>query len=269
MTSFSPSHLDVIERRFLALTAGSRPLALDCAALGCGLPQRDMPLDEVRVLLLRRRTSWVSKDAVWQELVRRARAVPEPWTTVAAGMMMPGPKHIAGKLGSRFLGDRDDLDSEILEGFLQALDIADERAPRISRSSTGPRSAAAMRRATTRGDRRCPAPSSSTPLTFYVTIRLVPAGLPAGVEPGRVEFAGFTNGPDPLVRQLAVSPAPRPGRQPATAQARRGDRDAHRAAAGPCDAAGDGAVHGKLDGSRPLQSKPVVPGKTCNGQVRL
>jgi hypothetical protein len=131
MTSFSPSHLDVIERRFLAMTAGSHPLTLDCVALGCGLPPQEMPLDEVRVLLLKRRTSWVTKDAVWQELVRRAHTVPEPWTTVAAGMMMPGLKHIAGKLGNRFLGDRDDLDSEILEGFLQALDVADDGAPKI------------------------------------------------------------------------------------------------------------------------------------------
>ncbi|MCT2581624.1 helix-turn-helix domain-containing protein [Actinophytocola gossypii] len=39
----------------------------------------------------------------------------------------------------------------------------------------------------------------------YVTIRLDPAGLPAEVEPERVEFTGFTNGPDPLVRQLALA----------------------------------------------------------------
>lgn len=90
-----------------------------------------MPLDEVRVLLLKRRTSWVTKDVVWQELVKRAHATPEPWITVTAGMMIPGLKHIGGKLGGRYPGDRNDLDSEILEGFLQALDIADESAPKI------------------------------------------------------------------------------------------------------------------------------------------
>jgi hypothetical protein len=131
MTSFSPSHLDVIERRFLAMTGGPSPLTLDCAVLGCGLPAEELPLDDVRVLLLKRRTSWVAKDAVWQELVRRAHASPEPWITVAAAMMMPGLKHIGGKLGSRYPGDRNDLDSEILEGFLQALDLADARAPRV------------------------------------------------------------------------------------------------------------------------------------------
>ncbi|MGW0517022.1 hypothetical protein [Crossiella sp. NPDC003009] len=68
---------------------------------------------------------------MWKELVRKAHATPEPWTTIAAAMMMPGLKHIAGKLGSRFCGDRNDLDSEILEGFLQALDVADVRSPKI------------------------------------------------------------------------------------------------------------------------------------------
>jgi hypothetical protein len=131
MTSFSPSHLDVIERRFLAMTAGPRPLTLDCTALGCGLPAEQMPLDEVRVLLLKRQTTWVTKDAVWQELGKRAHATPEPWTMVAAGMMMPGLKHIGSKLGARYLGDRNDLDSEILEGFLQALDIADVHASKL------------------------------------------------------------------------------------------------------------------------------------------
>jgi hypothetical protein len=67
MTTLSPSHLDVIERRFLAMTAGPQPLTLDCAALGCGLPDEELPLDQVRVLLLKRQTSWVTKDAVWQD----------------------------------------------------------------------------------------------------------------------------------------------------------------------------------------------------------
>lgn len=131
MPSSSPSHLDLIERRFLEMTAGPQPLTLDCAALGCGLPAEELPLDAVRVLVLKRGTSWVTKDAVWRELVQRAQSEPEPWSTVAAAMMMPGLKHIGAKLGSRFRGDRGDLDSEVLEGFLAALDIADPKAPKL------------------------------------------------------------------------------------------------------------------------------------------
>ncbi|MFD5244598.1 hypothetical protein ACFWIW_08645 [Amycolatopsis sp. NPDC058340] len=121
----------MIERQFLALADGPRALTLDCAALGCGLPAEAKPVDEVRVLLLKRQTSWVTKDAVWQDLVRRAHATPDPWIIVAAAMMMPGLKHIGGKLRARYPGDRNDLDSEILEGFLQALDLADDGAPKV------------------------------------------------------------------------------------------------------------------------------------------
>ncbi|MFE2756358.1 helix-turn-helix domain-containing protein [Actinosynnema sp. NPDC059335] len=38
----------------------------------------------------------------------------------------------------------------------------------------------------------------------YVTIRLDPHRLPGGINPGSLEFTGFTNSPDPLVRQLAL-----------------------------------------------------------------
>ncbi|WP_158077422.1 hypothetical protein [Amycolatopsis keratiniphila] len=123
--------MDVIERRFLALASGPRALTLDCAALGCGLPAEMKPIDEVRVLLLKRQTSWVTTNAVWRDLVKRAHATPEPWIVVAAAMMMPGLKHIGGKLRSRYPGDRNDLDSEILEGFLQALDLADDGAQKV------------------------------------------------------------------------------------------------------------------------------------------
>jgi AraC family transcriptional regulator len=37
-----------------------------------------------------------------------------------------------------------------------------------------------------------------------VTIRLDPRRLPDGLDPDKVEFTGFTNAPDPLVRQLAL-----------------------------------------------------------------
>ncbi|WP_125791689.1 hypothetical protein [Amycolatopsis sp. WAC 01376] len=129
--TYSPSDLDVIEQRFLALAAEPRALTLDCAAIGCGLPAEAKSVDEVRVLLLKRQTSWVTKNAVWQDLVRRAHATPEPWTIVATAMMMPGLKHIGGKLRARYPGDRNDLDSEILEGFLQALDVADDGVPKV------------------------------------------------------------------------------------------------------------------------------------------
>lgn len=125
------SCLDVVERRFAELTTFPNALALDGVRLGCGLPSRLEPLDEIRVLLLKRQTTWLTKDAVWKELVRRAHEEPEPWIMAAAGMMVPGLKHIAGKLNPRYPGDKADLDSEILEGFLQALDLAEDDQPKV------------------------------------------------------------------------------------------------------------------------------------------
>jgi hypothetical protein len=123
--------LDLIERQFVELTTPPNPLALDGAALGCGLPARTEPLDKFRVLLLKRQTTWVTKDAVWKELVKRAHNQPKPWTIAAAGMMIPGLKQIAGKLNARYPGEKSDLDSEILNGFLEALDLAEPGHPKV------------------------------------------------------------------------------------------------------------------------------------------
>jgi hypothetical protein len=126
-----PSNLDVVERHFTTLTGGPCPLALDGARLGCGLPPKQMPLDELRVMLLKRQTSWLTKNAAWQELVRLAHAQPDPWIMAAAGVIVPGLKHIGGKLGPCYPGDPSDLDSEILEGFFQALDLAEPTDPKL------------------------------------------------------------------------------------------------------------------------------------------
>jgi len=123
--------LDLIEKEFVDLTKPPDPLTLDGVALGCGLPARAEPLDELRVFLLKRQTTWLTKDTAWQELVRRAHQQPTPWIIAAAGMMMPGLKHIAGKLDNRYPGEKSDLDSEILNGFLDALDLAEPNQPRI------------------------------------------------------------------------------------------------------------------------------------------
>ncbi|WP_121009521.1 hypothetical protein [Saccharothrix australiensis] len=106
-------------------------MLLDCAALGCGLPAKALRPDELRALLLRRGTAWITKDAVWAELVERAQAIPDPWTTVAAGMMRPGLRHIVTALRGRFPVDHVDLESEVVAGFLQELDLAEARTPRI------------------------------------------------------------------------------------------------------------------------------------------
>src|SRR2546430_17263036 len=81
--------LDLIEKEFVDLTTPPDPLTLDGAVLGCGLPPRAQPLDELRVFLLKRQSTWLTKDAVWHELVRRAHEQPTPWIIAAAGKRNP------------------------------------------------------------------------------------------------------------------------------------------------------------------------------------
>ncbi|SDM82549.1 hypothetical protein [Allokutzneria albata] len=128
----SRSDLDVIEHRFLQLAAQPNALTLDGAVLGCGIPPQPQPLDLLRNLLLKPRTTWLTKEAVWRELVRRAHMEPEPWMTATAGMMCPGLKGIARKLSPRYPhNNKIDLHSEILVGFFEALDLAEPDQPRV------------------------------------------------------------------------------------------------------------------------------------------
>jgi hypothetical protein len=129
-----PTTLEVVEKRFNELTAHPNPLTMDGQAIGQGLPERAIPLDELRIILLKRQTPWHVKDAVWVELVRRAQELAEPWITATVGMAMPALKRIAGDTARSFRGDIADFDSEIVEGFLSALHRADPSAPGLYRS---------------------------------------------------------------------------------------------------------------------------------------
>ena len=126
-----PTTLEAIERQFTELAAPPAPLTLDGCAIGYGLPQRPIPLDELRILLLKRQTPWPVKNAVWAELVSRAQHQREPWITAALGMMMPALKKIAGDAARGFRGDISDFDSEIVEGVLYALNTVDAAASSV------------------------------------------------------------------------------------------------------------------------------------------
>ncbi|WP_319019212.1 hypothetical protein [Microbispora sitophila] len=93
-----------------------------------------MNLAELRMLLTSRHVSDETRDAVWRELVTRARVRKGAWTVAAVGMAMPTLRMIAAAL-TRDLpyGDPADVDSEILGGYLRALrrldlDTTDVRA---------------------------------------------------------------------------------------------------------------------------------------------
>jgi hypothetical protein len=71
------------------------------------------------------------RDAVWRELVVRARRDGPAWVVAAVGVAMPGLRRIAGLLTAGWRGDTDDLDSELIVGFVARLKTIDLDVPRI------------------------------------------------------------------------------------------------------------------------------------------
>jgi hypothetical protein len=128
---------DAAESAFRLLCAGPQPLALHATKVAAGLPDRLVPVDELRVLLLHPSTGARTRNQVWAELVRRARAGDPAWTVALAGIAMPGLRRAAGSLAAAWRGDPADLQSEVLTGFLAAvrsLDPGDlEAVPLASR----------------------------------------------------------------------------------------------------------------------------------------
>jgi hypothetical protein len=122
------SALDRIEQQFQAMTTTPHPLVIDGFAVGNGLSDRPVPLGEVRDLLPRTATHDL-KGAVWSVLVRRAQADSDTWGVAAAGMMMRGLRSITTRVSRGVEFRRDDLQSEILLGFYEALYGLDPDAP--------------------------------------------------------------------------------------------------------------------------------------------
>ncbi|MEJ3750584.1 sigma-70 family RNA polymerase sigma factor [Actinomycetes bacterium KLBMP 9797] len=124
------SALDRVEQQFLALTArATKPLTLDGFEIGHGLPDRPIPLDELRDRLLARTATNALKGAAWSALVRRAQIHADPWAVAAAGVMMRGLRGIVGRVSRGIYHHRHDLHSEVLLGFLEALRSIDPDAP--------------------------------------------------------------------------------------------------------------------------------------------
>jgi hypothetical protein len=88
------------------------------------LPDGRLLLMPLRDVLLRPATTPGTRDAVWRELISRARTC-ESWLVAAMGMAMPGLRRAVRQLTIDVRGDRDDLESAVAEGFVTALHKVD------------------------------------------------------------------------------------------------------------------------------------------------
>jgi DNA-directed RNA polymerase specialized sigma24 family protein len=117
------SPLDAADAAFAVLTCEPAPLTLERDRLGpdTGLPDGLTALPAVRDWLLAHPRAYIARDAVWRQLIRRARLDGPAWVIAAVGMAMPALRRYAGQLAAGYSGDAVDLDAEILTGFLSAL----------------------------------------------------------------------------------------------------------------------------------------------------
>jgi len=122
--------LDIARDTFTWLVTGPHPVSLN-GRLFPGLPNRYLPLDEVRDRLLARRCTQATRDAVWAHLVLRSRIEGATWTVAAVGVALPALTSVAATLSDRFAGDPADVHAEVLRGFLSALSDIDLRPPRV------------------------------------------------------------------------------------------------------------------------------------------
>ena len=132
-SSSEPSPLDAVGSAFTALVSGPRPLAVDGAAIGAGLPARLLGLDEVRVLLLHPATGYETRDLVWAHVVTEARAGDPAWVIGAVGLGLPGLRRMASRLAARMPRHQvPDLEAEMLTGYLSALKTMEFGTGRIA-----------------------------------------------------------------------------------------------------------------------------------------
>lgn len=122
--------LDIAQEAFGWLVTGPDPVSVDGRAFP-GLPDRRIPLDEVRDLLLARQCSQVTKDAVWTHLVVRSRVEGATWTVAAVGVALPALTSVAATLSACFTVGDADIHAEVLRGFLDAVATVDLERPRI------------------------------------------------------------------------------------------------------------------------------------------
>lgn len=130
VSSWPSTPLDAAEKAFIMLALAPTHVPFDARGFD-GLPDRILPLDELRRLLLAASTSSAVRDAVWRELVVRARRDGPAWRVAAVGMAMPGLRRQAGLLAAGWRGDTHDLDSELVVGFMERLATVDLDEPRI------------------------------------------------------------------------------------------------------------------------------------------
>lgn len=125
-----------LERAFASLVTGPGPLAIDGAGLP-GLPDRSVPLGELRARLLHPSTRYATRDAAVSLVVALAQRRGGAWSVGLAGMLLPGLRRAAVPLVRACPGKAADIEAEMLAGLLAALSEARAERARLAGWLTG------------------------------------------------------------------------------------------------------------------------------------
>jgi hypothetical protein len=128
--SYERLPLDAARNEFAVRVTGPKPLAVSGRRFP-GLPNRLVPLDELRDRLLDENCPTGTRDAVWAYLIRRSRRDGATWMVACVGMALPGLARTASWLAARYRGDRADIHAAVLSGFIEALAAVDLRDPGV------------------------------------------------------------------------------------------------------------------------------------------
>jgi len=124
--------LDTLEKVFRSLCRGPAARLVLPGRMFAPGRRRPVRLVEARELLLwPGRMDPDRRDAVWAVLVRRAQTGDPAWIVGTAGVLAPGLRRVVDRLSAGFAGDRDDLEAEVLAGFLTALHTVDPDSGRL------------------------------------------------------------------------------------------------------------------------------------------
>jgi hypothetical protein len=112
--------LAFLRRGFDRLLERPDPLAI---AGGRGLPDRPVPLDELRDLLADPRCAARTRDRAWVRLLQHARAQGGAWTVGCAGVALPALEAVTTRLLTCAIAPADpqDVEAEVIAGFLAAV----------------------------------------------------------------------------------------------------------------------------------------------------
>ncbi|GIJ12743.1 hypothetical protein ACFFMR_14390 [Micromonospora andamanensis] len=129
-TRTTDTALTTAEKAFELLTCEPAPLVFDARPVP-GLPDTTMPLNKLRQLLIFELYDSTTTDELWRQLAQHAREWGPAWVVGAIGVALPALTHLAAKISRGCARHADDVDSEVLAGFLHALRTADLAPPRL------------------------------------------------------------------------------------------------------------------------------------------